>query len=194
MKNRDCTCADGKGCECDTDNKNVTSFSEYFKKYKAQALENVKNEPPPEGSIEALANDYQFEFDGGQTYTPQEHERAMLADFGYWLLDEIESRKPVNPNYRYGEDQIFEIFLNYVNSTYGQHYVGNSKKIQTAEYIYDCLGSTDFFRANIIKYASRLNKKKDAPEKDILKIFHYTMLLYFFEIMKNQNNSVENVE
>ena len=41
--------------------------------------------------VEDYAEGYDFRFDGGQGYTPTDHERAMLIDFGHGLLSELPS-------------------------------------------------------------------------------------------------------
>tara|TARA_R110001632_G_scaffold34667_1_gene88031 strand:- start:169 stop:429 length:261 start_codon:yes stop_codon:yes gene_type:complete len=72
----------------------------------------------------------------------------------------------------------------YIAGTYGQHYA-KDKKFQTTEIIFDLGHGEGFCVGNIIKYASRLNKKKGASGKsDLLKLIHYAILLYRMEITK----------
>ena len=61
--------------------------------------------------------------------------------------------------------------------TYNQHY--SSDKIQTLDLIESCGDGEAFCRSNILKYASRYDKKGTA-RRDILKIMHYAVLLMYF--------------
>lgn len=88
--------------------------------------------------------------------------------------------------FRFREDDILDILKKYIAGTYEEYYVGQNEKIQTVEFIHDQLGSTDFLKANIIKYTTRLRKKPIDPEKDLKKLLHYAILLYYFEFMKNE--------
>jgi hypothetical protein len=88
------------------------------------------------------------------------------------------------PKYKFKEDEILELVKNYIDSTYNQHYSGKDN-IQTVEYLYSTFGNTDFLNSNIIKYASRMNKKGE-PKKDVMKIFHYALLVYYYEFLHNK--------
>ena len=66
----------------------------------------------------------------------------------------------------------------YIEATYTEHYA-KDKKFQLSEVIEDLDHGEGFYTGNIIKYASRLNKKKGASGKsDLLKLIHYAILLY----------------
>ena len=75
---------------------------------------------------------------------------------------------------KYNEDAIIEEISAYVNNTYDQHY--SEGEVQTLDIIEACGDAKAFCRGNILKYASRYDKK-GTPKKDILKIIHYAMLL-----------------
>lgn len=83
----------------------------------------------------------------------------------------------VNPTeYKYNEDTILEFLTQYINSTYGQHYVGKSG-IQAVD-VWKSLDIDEAaFRSNIIKYAMRYKHKQGQELKDLMKILHYTILL-----------------
>ena len=78
---------------------------------------------------------------------------------------------------KYSEDEILKEMSDYVSNTYKGHYsVGN---VQTLDLI-DSVGDAEAFcRSNILKYASRYDRKGTA-RKDIIKIIHYGMLLLHF--------------
>ena len=74
----------------------------------------------------------------------------------------------------------------YIKGTYGQHYA-KDKKFQTTEIIFDLGHGEGFCVGNIIKYASRLGKKKGASRKsDLQKLIHYAILMYGMEITKKE--------
>ena len=85
---------------------------------------------------------------------------------------------------KYNEDEIIEEISAYVNNTYDQHY--SEGEVQTLDFIAACGDAKAFCRSNILKYASRYDKK-GTPRKDILKIIHYAMLLLHFNDEENKN-------
>ena len=78
---------------------------------------------------------------------------------------------------KYNEDEILNEISEYISNTYKGHYsVGN---VQTLDLI-DSVGDAEAFcRSNVLKYASRYDRKGTA-RKDIIKIIHYGMLLLHF--------------
>ena len=87
--------------------------------------------------------------------------------------------------YKYSEDRILNELKEYITSTYNQHYSAGDDKIQTLDLIEACGDGESFCRSNILKYASRYDKKGTA-RRDIMKILHYAVLLMHF----NDKNSV----
>ena len=78
---------------------------------------------------------------------------------------------------KYSEDEILKEISDYVDNTYGAHYsVGT---VQTLDLIESVGDAQAFCRSNILKYASRYDKKGTA-RKDIVKIIHYGMLLLHY--------------
>ena len=93
-----------------------------------------------------------------------------------------------NPNFRkYNEDEIIKELSDYITRTYSSHYSAGSDKIQTLDLIEACGDGESFCRSNILKYASRYDKKGTA-RRDIMKILHYAVLLMFFN---DKNNKTE---
>jgi len=79
---------------------------------------------------------------------------------------------------KYGEDKILEEVKGYIESTYGEHYVGN-KDVQTVDFWYS-LGSLDTTaRDTAIKYLARYGKKNGRNRKDLLKAIHYIVLMLY---------------
>jgi len=71
---------------------------------------------------------------------------------------------------KYNEEQIIKEIAEYVDNTYDEHY--SEGEVQTLDFIDACGDAPAFCRSNILKYASRYDKK-GTPRKDILKIIHY---------------------
>jgi len=87
----------------------------------------------------------------------------------------------INPrtHWKYNEEEILKELLEYVRRTYSQHYSAGDDKIQTLDLIEACGDGEAFCRSNILKYASRYDKKGTA-RRDIMKILHYAVLLMHF--------------
>lgn len=86
---------------------------------------------------------------------------------------------------KYNEEAILQELKDYITSTYGKHYSAGNDGIQTLDLIESCGDGEAFCRSNILKYASRYDKKGTA-RRDIMKIMHYAVLLMHF----NDKNSV----
>lgn len=80
---------------------------------------------------------------------------------------------------KYSEDEIIKELQEYIGRTYDQHYSAGDDKIQTLDLIEACGDGEAFCRSNILKYASRYDKKGTA-RRDIMKILHYAVLLMHF--------------
>ena len=88
---------------------------------------------------------------------------------------------------KYNEEQIIKEIAEYVDNTYDEHY--SEGEVQTLDFIDACGDAPAFCRSNILKYASRYDKK-GTPRKDILKIIHYAMLLLHFNDKEKTNAKV----
>ena len=85
-----------------------------------------------------------------------------------------------NPNrFKYSEERILKELTDYISSTYNQHYSAGDDAVQTLDLIGACGDGESFCRSNILKYASRYDKKGTA-RRDIMKILHYAVLLMHF--------------
>ena len=88
-------------------------------------------------------------------------------------------------NYKYNEDAILDELRQYIMNTYKQHYSVGDDQIQTLDLIEACGDGEAFCRSNILKYASRYDRKGSA-RMDIMKVLHYAVLLLNF----NDKNAV----
>ena len=85
-----------------------------------------------------------------------------------------------NPNrFKYSEERILKELTDYISATYNQHYSSGDDAVQTLDLIEACGDGESFCRSNILKYASRYDKKGTA-RRDIMKILHYAVLLMHF--------------
>jgi len=82
-------------------------------------------------------------------------------------------------NWKYNEENILNELRDYISNTYKQHYSAGDDKIQTLDLIEACGDGEAFCRSNILKYASRYDKKGSA-RMDIIKVLHYAVLLLNF--------------
>ena len=100
------------------------------------------------------------------------------------MSEDIIKNSPSTP-WKYNEEEIVKELLEYIRGTYNQHYSAGDQKIQTLDLIEACGDGEAFCRSNILKYASRYDKKGSA-RRDIMKILHYAVLLMNF----NDKNAV----
>ena len=78
---------------------------------------------------------------------------------------------------KYNEDELLDEVKSYIHSTYRGHY--STGGVQTLDLI-DSVGDAEAFcRSNVLKYASRYDRKGSA-RKDIIKIVHYAILILHF--------------
>ena len=82
--------------------------------------------------------------------------------------------------WKYDEGKILREIEDYLSSTYKGHYVSDETRIQTLDLIESIGDAEAFCRSNAIKYLTRFGKKDGKNRKDLLKVIHYTVLLYHF--------------
>ena len=89
-------------------------------------------------------------------------------------------------DYKYNEDKAIQAIRDYLDSTYGQHYVGDGD-VQTVDF-WRSLGSLESTsRDTAIKYLARYGKKGGKNRKDLLKSMHYIILMmYALDLEENQ--------
>jgi len=78
---------------------------------------------------------------------------------------------------KYNEDKIIQEILDYIKSTYGQHYSTTKDGFQVQDMLRQLGIDKDFCQANAIKYLCRYGKKDGKNRKDLLKAIHYIVLL-----------------
>ena len=90
-------------------------------------------------------------------------------------------------NRKYNEEEYLKEISEYIANTYRGHYsVGN---VQTLDLI-DSVGDAEAFcRSNVLKYASRYDRKGSA-RKDIIKIIHYGILLLHFNDKREKSDAI----
>lgn len=100
-------------------------------------------------------------------------------------LDNVVVTKPNSPC-KYNEENILKEVEDYILGTYRAHYT-STNGIQTLDLIESCGDAAAFCRSNILKYASRYDKKGSA-KMDVKKIIHYAVLLYHFANLDAETN------
>ena len=118
-------------------------------------------------------SEHYYDFDRNDPNKENPFTTDTLAKTGN--IDLINPRTP----WKYNEEEILKELLEYIRGTYNQHYSAGDDKIQTLDLIEACGDGESFCRSNILKYASRYDKKGTA-RRDILKIMHYAVLLMNF--------------
>lgn len=106
------------------------------------------------------------------------YERGEMSISDLDALDRVTIEEPKQTHMeKYSETEILKEVGSYISQTYRGHYsVGN---VQTLDLI-DSVGDAEAFcRSNVLKYASRYDRK-GTSRKDILKIIHYGILLLHF--------------
>ena len=101
-------------------------------------------------------------------------------------LRDVNLNSPAQKQWKYNENEILKELTDYITATYNQHY--SSDQIQTLDLIESCGDGEAFCRSNILKYASRYDKKGTA-RRDILKIMHYAVLLMYFNDKNTQSET-----
>ena len=124
---------------------------------------------------------------GGKNLLPPMNDNSFYIDTS---LDNIMiNDSPATP-WKYNEEEIVKELLEYIRGTYNQHYSAGDDKIQTLDLIEACGDGEAFCRSNILKYASRYDKKGTA-RRDIMKILHYAVLLLHFNDKNAKRESYE---
>ena len=88
-------------------------------------------------------------------------------------------------DYKYNELKLIKELVDYVNSTYDEHYSQN--KYQATEIIIDQGHGEGFCMGNILKYAQRYGKKAGKNRADLLKVLHYALIALHVHDMENEN-------
>jgi hypothetical protein len=127
---------------------------------------------------------------GGEGTDTISFQAAQAVPTDYYSNDitsfDFDMTTSTNPNrFKYSEERILKELSEYISGTYRQHYSAGDDKIQTLDLIEACGDGEAFCRSNILKYASRYDKKGTA-RRDIVKILHYAVLLLHFND-KNAN-------
>lgn len=97
------------------------------------------------------------------------------------------------PNYKYNEDSLIQEVREYIDSTYGQHYVAD-KEVQVVD-LWKALGTLETTaRDTAVKYLCRYGKKDGKNKKDLLKAIHYIILMMHAAEDDKDNDIVINLD
>ena len=92
---------------------------------------------------------------------------------------------------KYNERESLNDIEKYIESTYGQHYVGKDE-FQIQDLLHSIDIAIPFCQASAMKYLARYGKKEGLNRKDLLKAAHYIILMMYFSEDNNGENSNEN--
>ena len=173
-----------------SDELNMTEHSKYYYEYDR----NDPNRENPFTSDQSYWEDDGFSLTGNPTAAPDTINfssttfgAAQPVPMDYLSLGgedsvsfNLDMSTSNNPNrFKYSEERILKELAAYISATYNQHYSSGDDAVQTLDLIEACGDGESFCRSNILKYASRYDKKGTA-RRDILKILHYAVLLMHF--------------
>ena len=88
---------------------------------------------------------------------------------------------------KYDEKKSLKEIEDYIQSTYGEHYVGKNE-FQIQDLLHSIDIAVPFCQANAMKYLARYGKKKGQNRLDLLKAVHYIILLMFFSSNESEKN------
>ena len=88
---------------------------------------------------------------------------------------------------KYDEKESLKEIEDYIQSTYGEHYVGKNE-FQIQDLLHSIDIAVPFCQANAMKYLARYGKKKGQNRLDLLKAVHYIILLMFFSSNESEKN------
>ena len=89
---------------------------------------------------------------------------------------------------KYNEEEILKEVIEYIKSTYNEHYSTDGKGLQAMDIFRNMNTDKDFCQSNAIKYLIRYGKKQGRNEKDLIKAIHYIVLLISSE-RKDKNRT-----
>ena len=88
-------------------------------------------------------------------------------------------------DFRENLPDLLETLGDYINNTYGSHYAADGTSVQVVD-LWDNIGiAQSVFQGDLIKYSSRYGRKESKNPKDLMKILHYALLLYYFDHVRN---------
>lgn len=87
------------------------------------------------------------------------------------------------------EDKIVAEILEHIEGTYNQHYCGPDKSVQVIDLLLSIGTAREYFRGNIIKYASRYGHKDGYNKQDLLKAAHFLLLLIYCDFYEDKPNA-----
>lgn len=89
--------------------------------------------------------------------------------------------------YKYNEAKYLRQVTDYIDGTYGEHYVAGDIQVIDIWQSMDSLDTTA--RDTAIKYLCRYGKKDGKNRKDLLKAMHYIILMMYAEDINNKGEN-----
>ena len=135
----------------------------------------------------ALKAEWTVELDPMQHWH-SEIPQSLKASYGDYGMDNtvfncglvINNENADKDVYKFSEPQILGELFDYIASTYSAHYSSPEDNVQALDLIAATGHAYSFCVGAILKYASRVGKKKGQERADILKILHFAVFLLHF--------------
>jgi hypothetical protein len=89
---------------------------------------------------------------------------------------------------KYNEKKSLKEIEKYIESTYGQHYVGKDE-FQIQDLLHSIDIAVPFCQASAMKYLARFGKIEGFNKLDLLKAAHYVILLMHFSNSNEENGN-----
>ena len=83
---------------------------------------------------------------------------------------------------KYNEDSNIAELLEYIEATYGEHYMGDGEDSVGLADLFNSSGhASDFYRLTAMKYLYRFGKKNGKNKTDLMKAIHLILFLWDVE-------------
>ena len=92
-------------------------------------------------------------------------------------------------SFKYDEKKNLNDVIEYIESTYNQHYVGDDDNGTQIQDLLNSIGVAEHFcQGNAMKYIARYGRKKGKNKLDLYKAIHYILLLMYFSETSEENH------
>ena len=88
---------------------------------------------------------------------------------------------------KYNEDKTLYEVVDYIKSTYNQHYSDSGSGFQIQDIFKELNIGREFAQANAIKYVCRYGKKHGKNKMDLFKAIHYITLLLNYDRSEDES-------
>lgn len=116
---------------------------------------------------------------------PSEGQEYIMDESGFVVGTASTLKNEKNISYKYAEDRMISDLKAYIDKTYTEHYMTETKSIECFDAWIALGDSTPTFRNTAIKYLWRYGKKSGNNKKDLMKALHYVMMCLYVDHYKD---------